>query len=383
MMGIMNNSLILTYNEKEKTALENCTYLERSMFRPVTHLAAGDPTYVNNIKELIYFIDTMHPLDGLSTINDKLKGLTKSELNIFSKVARSVYLLSKKINPNLPSTTKSCLLTQIYQRKMFNAICPNAKVVLEIGPGSGYLSLMLALDGNAIISTDVTQAPYLYQSLLFDQFEINIEFLEDDNSSITPEKGKILHLPWWKYKDIRYNMYHKVDAIIINHAVSEMDPYALRSSLKAALSLGNPVFFIEGMGSNKLHTFHNAIKIFEEYGYQIMPVTGHDIWIFEYKKRINKYLNTTFRLRQNFILMYFFPIFAKYWNKMFIKSLPTPPESGESSKTQSLTLNKNNKYFIEDVNRILKRITGEDNYEHPNTKYMLSIENSELTNLRK
>ena len=75
------------------------------------------------------------------------------------------------------------------------------------------------------------------QSLLFDQFEINIEFLENNNSSITPEKGKILHLPWWKYKDIRYNMDHKIDAIIINHAVSEMDPSALRHTLKAALSL--------------------------------------------------------------------------------------------------------------------------------------------------
>ncbi len=235
---------------------------------------------------------------------------------------------------------------------------------------------MLALDGKSILSTDVTQALYLYQSFLFDHFEINIEFLENDKSIITPEKGKILHLPWWKYKDMRNNMDHKIDAIIINHAVSEMDPPALRNTLKTALSLGNPVFFVENAGSNKLHTFHNAIKIFENYGYQIVPVAGKDIWIFESRKKIIKYLNTTFRIRQNILLMYVYPIFAKFWNKMFIKSLPTPPEFGDIGKTHNHKLNKNNKFFIEDVNSSLKGITGEDNYEHPNTRFMLSLENS-------
>jgi hypothetical protein len=320
----MHNSLVHTYDEKEKTALENCSFHERGIFRPVTHIAGGDPTHINNIQELIYFIDTMHPLDGLSTINDKLKGLTQSEIDIFSNIAGKVYLLSKKLNPDLPSTTKSCLLNQIYQRRMFHALCPKAEVVLEIGPGSGYLSLMLALDGKAILATDVTQALYLYQSLLFDHFEINIELLENDDSNIKPEKGKITHLPWWKYKEIQYNMDHKIDAIIINHAVAEMHPHALQSTLKAALCLGKPVFFIENTGSTKLHSFHNAIKLFEKYGYQIVPVKNHDIWIFKNKLKINKYLNADFRIRQNFILMFAFPIFAKYWNRMFIKSLPPP-----------------------------------------------------------
>ena len=54
----MQNSQIRSYNEKENNALENCTYDERSIFRPVTHLAAGDPTYVNNIKELNFIIRT-------------------------------------------------------------------------------------------------------------------------------------------------------------------------------------------------------------------------------------------------------------------------------------------------------------------------------------
>ena len=85
----MHNLQIQSYKEKENNAIENCTYEERSIFRPVTHLATGDPTYVNNIKELIYFIDTMHPLDGLSTINDKLKGLTQGEFDIFCEVPAS------------------------------------------------------------------------------------------------------------------------------------------------------------------------------------------------------------------------------------------------------------------------------------------------------
>jgi len=170
----MNNLIIEQYNQKEETALENCTYHERGIFRPVTHIAGGDPTYINKIQELIFFIDTMHPLDGVNTINDKLTGLTESEIDIFSEIAGKVYELSKKINQKLPSTTKSCLLSQIYQRRMFNALFPSSEVVLEIGPGSGYLSLMLALDGKAMLATDVTQSLYLYQSVLYDHYEKSV-----------------------------------------------------------------------------------------------------------------------------------------------------------------------------------------------------------------
>ena len=68
--------------------------------------------------------------------------------------------------------------------------------------------------------------------------------------------------------------------------------------------------------------------------------------------------------------MYVYPIFAIFWNKMFIKFLPSPPEYGDINELQNHKINKN-KFFIEDVYISLKHITGDDNYEHPNSKSLL------------
>ena len=64
---------------------------------------------------------------------------------------------------------------------------------------------MLALDGKAVLSTDVTQALYLYQSVLYDHYGINIEKLLDKKVYL---KIFVKHDPRWKDSENFLNSYN-------------------------------------------------------------------------------------------------------------------------------------------------------------------------------
>ena len=64
-------------------------------------------------------------------------------------------------------------------KKTYKRFFPNAETVLSWS-GSGYLCLMLALDGKKVFSTDVTQCFYIWQNFLFKNFNILNELVSDE-----------------------------------------------------------------------------------------------------------------------------------------------------------------------------------------------------------
>ena len=106
----------------------------------------------------------------------QLQRFSKEEINKFyeneSKVLSNDSLLVERykcINQNIPKNRN--------------------KKILEVGGGSGYLSLLLALSNYKISLYDVTEGYYLFQNLLFGSFGINNE-LAEENANFKDEKNK-------------------------------------------------------------------------------------------------------------------------------------------------------------------------------------------------
>lgn len=290
-------SFIEVYNECEKSAIANSTFIERKIFSPVTHVSENDPTRIASISELPYFVCTMQDGRAEDTTNYLLNGLTEEEFRLVGDILKKVLDISSTWG--LKTAPHSSLLRHLYQRRLIRHLLPNAQNFLEIGPGSGYLSLMLALDGKGIANTDVTQAYYIFQHYLYDSFGCLREIASLEKAPLNVKgksqllPGKVVHIPWWVYKDMTANSL-KVDVIIVNHAICEMHGLAVQHLLAVAQRLGFPHFFMESTGL--LPTFDRVKLQFLSYGYSL-KYSKNDVYVFEHEKNIyNRAANTSLKV---------------------------------------------------------------------------------------
>jgi len=281
---------IETYNECEKTAIGKSTFTERKIFSPFTHNLVNDPTRIASISELPYFVCTMHNQRAETTVNKLLNGLTEEEADILRSIVRKVSEVSS--DWGIKTAPFSSVLRHLYQRRLIRYLLPDGRNFLEIGPGSGYLSLMLALDGKAVCNTDVTQAYYIFQHYLYDSFGLLSEFAST-NTGLLPEggnqaiAGKVNHLPWWIYKDLPAHAI-AVDVIIVNHAICEMHAMAVQHLLAIASRLGYPKFFMESTGLDSVSlTFEEVKSKFLGYGYSL-TYSKNDVYVFEHEKNSSR-----------------------------------------------------------------------------------------------
>jgi hypothetical protein len=270
------------YIDCEKKAVGASTFTERIAFTPYTHNLVNDPTRIEFVSELPFFVCTMHTDRAEDTINNLLNGLTEEEGELLQTIITKVFEVSSAWgNGTAPC---SSLLRHLYQRRLIKHLLPEAKSFFEIGPGTGYLSLMLALDGKSVCNTDVTQAYYIYQHYLYESFECLSELTThpDNLSKGTPPTGKVQHVPWWVYKDLPDNLL-EVDVIIVNHAVCEMHILAVQHLLSTAEKLGYPTFFMESTGSDVASlTFDEVQDLFRSYGYSL-SYSKHDVYTFKHQ----------------------------------------------------------------------------------------------------
>jgi SAM-dependent methyltransferase len=99
--------------------------------------------------------------------------------------------------------------------------------ILEIGPGSGYLGLLLANDGHHYFAMDAAQAFYLYQKKLWLDI-YGKDYFDYSESSSRPNSAKVTHIPWWQFANLSIPI-PDVDVVTINHALAEMHPLAVKT----------------------------------------------------------------------------------------------------------------------------------------------------------
>jgi hypothetical protein len=99
--------------------------------------------------------------------------------------------------------------------------------ILEIGPGSGYLGLLLANDSHQYFAMDAAQALYLYQKKLWSDI-YGADYFDYSESTSRPDTAKVTHIPWWQFANLSIPI-PDVDVVTINHALTEMHPQAVKT----------------------------------------------------------------------------------------------------------------------------------------------------------
>ena len=99
--------------------------------------------------------------------------------------------------------------------------------ILEIGPGSGYLGMLLANDGHQYFAMDAAQAFYLYQKKIWSDI-YGADYFDYSESSSRPDTTKATHIPWWQFANLSIPI-PDVDFVTINHALAEMHPQAVKT----------------------------------------------------------------------------------------------------------------------------------------------------------
>jgi hypothetical protein len=272
------------YNKTENEFLKKYPNYLLQAFAPFLFSKLNFLTSVDDDSELWKFIDTMQELRYEQNIkilgpfisedekkitewfSQRVSDFTKEFFN-FSTVARNSYTRS--------------LISYRYIKNLFDkGIDLNKRhgTVLEIGPGCGYLGLMLTRSGFNYISTDITQSFYMYQHFLNKNIwsENFYEGAESDVGSYDFNSYGSIHIPWWHWVDEELEL-PELDLVVINHVLTEMHENSVRYLLSKIVNNHlikknkEPTYiFIEGFGNETFRSADSVVKTMDEYGFNII-----------------------------------------------------------------------------------------------------------------
>jgi hypothetical protein len=273
-----------TYNEAERIGRHALPARVLEVFQPVTYASVGYPVHVDDISELWKYADAMQERRTEWIINDLLGGLTEAEFTHAEEINKAVCALSRE-HFGRRMVARSSLLRAINTLRHILHLCGDQRpAILEVGPGSGYLGAMLLREGFPYVATEVTQAFYLYQHMLWDKLVPGgVTQLVTDPAQLSaleaPEPGRALHIPWWHFYD--HDSLHttlRVGLVTCNHVLCEMHPRALHYLLQLTRTLmdnsaGPRIVAFENYGSQINVPAWYVNSRFYRYGY---AVSHHD-----------------------------------------------------------------------------------------------------------
>lgn len=237
---------------------------------------AGYPYRIESLDELWRYHDSMH--DGRFARNLALIGeVGADDVDLCAKAASIIYEFSASRFPS-GTPARDALTRALYQfrllRDRLKATGP-PWTVLEVGPGSGYLGLLLGLCGHRYRAVEAAQAFFAYQSELW-RFAFGDDYsdgLED------PEAARVSHVPWWTFNEAGYAL-PTLNAVTCNHALAEMHPGAVRRIFTITHRARNDECFVlaESLGKRH-HSTAEVIKVAVDCGYDASEPSA-DLWIF-------------------------------------------------------------------------------------------------------
>jgi hypothetical protein len=300
---------IQIYNDKESENVKKFPNYLLQAFSPVTFTAINYKSTVDSESELWKYADTMKEFTFEGNIKCLQGIVTEHEKVILQKVLIDLkFFLNDKLGLKIDG--RNCLSGSLISHAYINRISENLKkkiTVMEFGPGTGYLGLLLAEEGYSYYSTDISQAFYIYQNHLYSEV-LGDKFIEGVlTSNLDPIPGSIVHVPWWKWVDNNVDL-PPIDIAVFNHCLVEMHPNALKYALtklknlrKNKLDDSPLLIFIEGFGHEGYRKSHDIVNIFYEMGFELVqnsPIQRSSdkcdvsvLALFEYKpeKKVNPY----------------------------------------------------------------------------------------------
>jgi hypothetical protein len=220
-------NLVEKYNRAEREGRSTVPNRAIEAFGLEVFGTLGYPFRVYDESELWRYHDVMH--EGRFEENLKLtKRFTDHEFELIAKTAKQIFGFSERYFP-IRNTGKHALTASLYQFQLIMANRPHdgPLKILEIGPGCGYLGLLLTNDGHQYFAMDAAQAFYLYQKKLWSDIYGDGYFDYSESNSMT-ESAKVVHIPWWRFANLSIPL-PEVDIVTINHALAEMHENAVKT----------------------------------------------------------------------------------------------------------------------------------------------------------
>lgn len=182
----------------------------------------------------------------------------------------------------------SSIYSALYQSRLIRELHSkdlSGKVVYEIGPGSGFLSILLTTMGAKVFAIEAVQSHYVYQSYLFDFFfkENFYEHAFSNSLEGVEDVVGLNHLPWWKICHPLAEL-TPADILTSNHMLMETSPAACNfyRHLAKKIMTNAGSWVIEGFGAhypggpkqeefirdtkNLGFNFYNLTRFYSHYG---------------------------------------------------------------------------------------------------------------------
>jgi len=269
------------YNTLELDAIRCLPNLVNAAFAPLTFARANFPLRARFEDEFVKYVDAMQEQRAPLYLSEFLGGMTHDEFCTFRLLVEQIAEFSQK-NFNRRLGGWSSLLQCLSIARQIKLVTDEKRLrVLELGPGCGYLALILAYAGHSHFSTDVTQGFYLYQNRILN-FSVPDKVVETARSSLstaalqrlldTPEM--CIHMPWWQFAEMYKAEVPQFDLVTCNHMLAEMHPDSLSYSVKLASmmlkssSIGLVVF--EGWGWNISSSYRFVVEQFYKHNFVIV-----------------------------------------------------------------------------------------------------------------
>lgn len=214
------------YNRLEQDAIQRSPNRLVAAVRPVVFDRISYPTRINDISEIRKYVDVMHEGRFEKDFKELLGGsLTTAEWNTW----KQIYNWTVSIVGTIP---RGSLVRAQYAFRKIISLFDAPRTIVEIGPGSGYLTVLLRQYGYSVQAIEVSQAFWLWQSRLF---------------ACCPEY--YAPFPWWDfYKIDPASIYMKqIDLVVANHCILEMTSDAANYIARCCEAWKCPIFS-EGMG---------------------------------------------------------------------------------------------------------------------------------------
>lgn len=278
----MNNSTLLevaAYNSAEAAASDRFPIRVNQAFFPDMFATVGYPARVERADQLWRYIDVMHEQRTVYNMDFLLHGLTDREFELFKEVTRIIDAHATKHYGRRAHAT-AALLRAIHVLRSIKVVTGDKRpAVLEVGPGCGYLAMLLVMEGYPYIGTDVAQAFYLYQSHLLSYVAKDFKELAVDDGDLntleTPQPGTAIHVPWWKWVTLTPDKITLSAGIMTcNHCLCEMHPGSM--AYLAAVSNrilsrhpGGGQFVFDEWGYDLLRSEKTILAKFSQFGFRL------------------------------------------------------------------------------------------------------------------
>lgn len=223
---------------------------------PVAFQQESYPVRIPMTKAAARYVDVMQEARSEVTFTHMLGGVTSGEMDSLRRVAAKVAAVTEQLYGRR-LVPRSSLLRALNIVRHIRYLHPPGATVLEIGGGSGYVGALLLEGGYKYISTDITQAFYIWQSHLMTAMVggdlVELATATQDFLSV-PVLHRATHVPWWKFVVPDPHVVVRVDVVTCNHALCEMHPIGLMYALMVTHAMlegdGTRCFLFEGWGSN-------------------------------------------------------------------------------------------------------------------------------------